>query len=121
MEKIAQVAAQDDSASRLVELDGLAGGVGHAGGKYLYLEYCSWMGPEPLSGRSDEGHINCRCCRRAVGLWSWRPSTRQCLDGLLEPPLFRVLKGCVSQTAVALDATPTSTPRDNSEDATMVL
>lgn len=72
LQKIALVAAEDDSASQKVELDGLTG----AGGKYLYLEYCQWMGAEPLSGREEDGHINCKECKRAIGLWSWRPSIR---------------------------------------------
>lgn len=41
-------------------------------------------------------------------------TNRQCLGGLLVPPLFRILRESVTQTPLALDATPTSTPRRDS-------
>ena len=106
LHKIALVAAQDYSASQVVEVEGMGGG-----GKYLYLEYCPWMGQDPLRGIDEQGYISCKECKKAIGLWSWQPSDRQRLDGLMEPPLFRILKDSVSQTPLTLDATPTSTPR----------
>ena len=77
-DRVALVAQRDEWASLGAEWGSHSnpGTTGPGTRKYLFLEYCAWMGPESIAGREDEGHICCRSCRKAIGVWSWKPSER---------------------------------------------
>lgn len=79
---------------RLAKADDEAANLGMGSGKYIHLEYLSWMGDDLLMG-PDEGDIRCNCCQNLIGSWSWIPHERHTLMGALETPLLRVLKDAV--------------------------
>lgn len=77
-DRVALVAQRDEWASLGAEWGSHSNSstTGPGTRKYLFLEYCAWMGSESIEGREDEGHICCRSCRKAIGVWSWKPSER---------------------------------------------
>ena len=101
--RVAKLAEDDDDASLLA--------IGK--GKYIHLEYMSWMGTDILRKHIDMGDIRCPnpSCQKTIGSYNWSPSAQQSADGLLDSPIIRVHKSVVHLGTFLLDVTPNATPR----------
>jgi len=85
---------ESSNLGRLAKADDDATSLGIGSGKYIHLEYLSWMGDDLLLGQ-DEGDIRCNCCQNLLGSWSWVPHERHTMMGSLEVPLLRVIRDSV--------------------------
>lgn len=89
----------------------VTGGLGN--NKYVHLEWLPWMGDNIPSGAYDEGDISCPGCQRVLGSWAWNPHPRHTQNGRLETPIIRVVRSVVCESGLELDATPLTTPRED--------
>ena len=99
--RVARLAQDDEEAVRL----------GWGAEKYIYLEYLEWMGSDLLQGTRPRGPLCCSNCHNILGSYDWNPNRRITLGGRIEPPVFRLHKSVIHEAAIAMDATPMSTPR----------
>lgn len=67
--------------------------------EYIYIEYMNWMSSDLLCMDQDFDDITCPNCMKIIGHCLWKPSLRQCLQGKVNKPLFRIHKKVISKVS----------------------